>query len=73
MFIRHLLLFQCISGSSYDVVSIHLVIYKIFNVDTGVVSPLEGTQGSLQQMEINELVVTIPQIVSCGNRSSSHG
>ena len=38
----------------------------IFNVDTGVVSLLEGTHGSLQQIEINELVVTMPQIVGCG-------
>ena len=36
-------------------------------------SPLEGTHGSLQQIEINELVVTMPQIVGCGNRSGSHG
>ena len=37
------------------------------------VSPLEGTLGSLKQIEINELVVTMPQIVGCGNRSGSHG
>ena len=34
---------------------------------------LEGMHGSLQQIEINKLVVTMPQIVSCGNRSGSHG
>ena len=37
------------------------------------VSPLEGTHRFLQQIEINELVITMPQIVGCGNRSGSHG
>ena len=37
------------------------------------VSLLGGTHGSLQQIEINELVVTMSQIMGCVNRSGSHG
>ena len=37
------------------------------------VSLLGGMHGSLQQIMINKLMVTMPQIVGCGNRSGSHG
>ena len=41
-------------------------------MNTGVVSLLEGMHGSSLQIGIDELVVTMPQRVGCGNRSSSH-
>ena len=34
---------------------------------------LEGMDGFLQRIEINELAVTMPKIVGCSNRPSSHG